>query len=214
MYGLLIPGVVYGFIWCPHLWLTGEHFGDMHATLLNFHHQLSSGGHAACSRCYTWPLLIKPFSYWYEDAGTSVHAVNNMGNPLLWWLSSAAMILLVVEGIGQLKDKWLLRRAETFRMTNLSLYLVIGYFANWLPWILISRCTYLYLYMPAAVFSFVVLAWWLSEWLHSLFRKVRGIGWVMLGAIAITAWFRLPLALGSPLTSEGLEMRWWLRSWI
>ncbi|MEM9089164.1 MAG: phospholipid carrier-dependent glycosyltransferase [Cyanobacteria bacterium P01_F01_bin.53] len=214
VYGLFIPGVVYGLSWWPHLWLTGERFGDVHATLLNFHYQLDSGGHAACSRWYTWPLLTKPFPYWYEEAGASVHTVNNMGNPLLWWLSSAAMMLLVIEGIGRLKDKRLLRRAEAFRMTDLSLYLVIGYVSNWLPWVLISRCTYIYLYMPAAVFSFMVLAWLLSEWLHSPVRKVRAIGWIVLGAIALAAWFWLPLALGSPLSPEGLRMRWWLRSWI
>lgn len=214
LYGLFIPGIVYGLTWWPHLWLTGERFVDVHATLLNFHIQLGGEGHSACSRWYTWPLLIKPFPYWYEEAGASVHTVNNMGNPLLWWLSSAAMMLLVIEGIGRLKDKWLLRRAEAFRMTDLSLYLVIGYVSNWLPWVLISRCTYIYLYMPAAVFSFMVSAWLLSEWLHSPVRKVRAIGWIVLGAIALAAWFWLPLALGSPLSPEGLRMRWWLRSWI
>ncbi len=212
---ILLPAFTYYLVWLPYLSLTGESLGSIHATLLRFHQNLKAGGHPACSTWLSWPLLLKPIAYWYEESDGLAYTVNNMGNPLLWWLSGAAMLLLLLEQILRLKNA---APNTTSEIDNLRAYLLIGYAANWLPWLLVRRCTFIYLYMPAVVFSFMVLAWLLSEWLcapnqHSAV-KVKTIGWVILGAIALAFFFWLPLSLGSPLTPEALQSRWWLRSWI
>jgi len=215
VYGLLIPGLTYGLTWWPHLALTHENLAILHTSLFTFHQELGTGGHIACSPWYTWPLLVKPFPYWYQAVRDTVFTVSNLGNPVLWWLSSAAMVLLVMEAIrysvGQLVVGNNIRLG---RFAPLSLYLLIGYLCNWLPWMLVNRCTYLYLYMPAAIFAFMTFARVLSEWLHSSSRAVKIMGWIMMGAITLAFFFWLPLAIGSPLPPEALRMRWWLRSWI
>ena len=221
IYGGLVPALTYSLIWWPHLYLTGEGLAHVHTQLLSFHHQLAAVGHPACSKWYTWPLLIKPIAYWYETAGTQAYTVNNLGNPALWWLSSAAIALLLIEQILTIATK--LRSLASLRPTPLSAdtvsslntYLLIGYIANWLPWIVVGRCTFIYLYMPAAIFSFMWLAWLLSEWLQSNNGSPsRTIGIVMIGVIILAGAFWLPLSLGTPLSLESLQLRWWLRSWL
>jgi dolichyl-phosphate-mannose-protein mannosyltransferase len=221
IYGVAMPLLIYGFVWWPHLRLSGDSIVYLHQTLFRFHQQVAPGGHSACSPWYSWPLLIKPIAYWYRDAGPQVYTVNNLGNPLLWWLSSGAIALLTLDKLLEAKAQFIHRIQKQARPASpksntqaLSTYILIGYGANWLPWMLVSRCTFIYLYMPAAVFSFMLLAWLLSEWLHSPIAWVRTVGWAMLVAIALAFCFWLPLSLGSPLSPEGLSLRWWLRTWI
>ena len=207
----VVPFVFYWFIWWPHLQLTGETFTSIHWRLFTFHQQLDAV-QVACSKWYTWPLLIKPIAYWYEDFGETVHAVNNLGNPVLWWLSAAAVLLLCLSSLWQsLQRGGLLAGGRS----DVSSYLLLGYLSNWVPWVLVRRCTYLYLHMPAAVFGFMALAWLMDRWLTSgppMVSKV--MAGLMLGAIALAFLFWLPLSLGSPLTPEQLQLRWWLPSWI
>ena len=214
LYLILIPTLTYCLIWLPHLYLTQESLASVHIDLFNFHRRLAAGGHPACSQWFTWPLLIKPIAYWYKESGPVAYTVSSLGNPALWWLSSASIFLLSLEKILRLS----LRPSAAIRSVenNLGTYLLISYAANWLPWMLVGRCTFIYLYMPAAVFSFMTLAWLLSEWLYSFAssQQSQTISLIMLGAIALAFLFWLPLALGSPLTPEQLQARWWLKTWI
>ena len=146
----------------------------MHQLLLTFHNQLTTT-HLACAKWYTWPLLIKPISYWYVESeytgrGTLVQAVNNLGNPALWGFSAATVLLVLAE--------W--RRAmptDSSVLSSVRAYLLIGYLSNWLPWAGVERCTYNYLFMPAAVFGFMALALAMSEWLCGPVFAVSGGSW-------------------------------------
>lgn len=214
IYLILIPTFTYCLLWLPHLYLSKENLISVHIELFNFHSRLAAGGHPACSQWFTWPLLIKPIAYWYQESGPVAYTVSNLGNPALWWLSSAAVFLLSLEKI--LEKILRLPAATRSVANNLNAYLLISYAANWLPWMLVGRCTFIYLYMPAAIFSFMTLAWLLSEWFYSSASspQSRTISLLMLGAIALAFLFWLPLALGSPLTPDQLQTRWWLKTWI
>ncbi|MEM9945242.1 MAG: phospholipid carrier-dependent glycosyltransferase [Cyanobacteria bacterium P01_D01_bin.36] len=198
----LLPLLTYVVLWWPHLQLNEVSVFSIHRTLFVFHQELDEF-QVACSRWFTWPLLIKPIAYAYEESGSQVYTVNNLGNPMLWWLSGASAVLVVID------------RLKRYERTDVTTYLLIGYLANWLPWVVVTRCTYNYLFMPAAVFGFMLLAWLMSGWLAMGASVVsRRLGFVMLGAIALAFFFWLPLSLGLPLTPEALQLRWWLPSWI
>jgi len=209
----IISSATYIVVWIPHLWATQESFWATHASLLSFHQQLPAEGHSACSRWFTWPLLIKPIAYWYQESDGLAHTVNNLGNPLLWWLSSAAVLLMFVEKLLRALARKAFKKNNPLS-PNLATLLLIGYGANWLPWAMVNRCTFIYLYMPAAIFSFMALAWMMSGWLQAPTSGVRMMGWAIGIAIALAFCFWLPLSLGSPLTPESLQLRWWLRTWI
>lgn len=202
----LVPLLTYCLVWWPHLRLNETGFWALHRGLFLFHQGLDTV-QTACSDWFTWPLLLKPIPYWYEAAGERVYVVNNLGNPALWWLSGAAVLLVSADKLLRCRQRRPVREGVTT-------YLLIGYLANWLPWVVVERCTYIYLFMPAAVFGFALLAWLLSGWLVAEKpRKTRLLGGLLLGAIALSFFFWLPLSLGLPLTPEQLQLRWWLPSW-
>lgn len=241
IYGILIPIFTYSALWWPHLHLSKEHLIALHRTLLTFHVNLAASSHPACSEWYSWPLLIKPIAYWYEKKDAWAYTVNNLGNPALWWLASAAIAVLAIATVINITNtavssvqNALSKKPATDSLNNslnsslnnsphgfannpnLRTYLLIGYTVNWLPWMMVSRCTFIYLYMPAVIFSFMTLAWLVSEWLYSPVNRpwAKIVAWIMLGAIALSFLFWLPLSLGLPLTPDRLNWRWWLRSWI
>ncbi len=68
-------------------------------------YHLGAHSHSACSKWYSWPLLIKPIAYWYEKKGSWAYTVSDLGNPVLWWLSSAAIaVLAIATAIGLCKS--------------------------------------------------------------------------------------------------------------
>ncbi len=217
-YLILISATTYSLIWWPHLHITQENIFSVHANLFSFHQHLGASGHAACSKWYSWPLLLRPITYEYISIGSQAYTVSNLGNPALWLLSSSAVLLLAVN--YTLKTKHALSR--TFKLIRnqpqpnrpIGPYLLISYLCNWLPWMLVQRCTFNYLYMPAAVYSFMTLAWLLSMWLNAPVTATKIVAWLMLGLIAIAFVFWLPLTFGLSLSSQGLQMRWLLKSWI
>jgi dolichyl-phosphate-mannose-protein mannosyltransferase len=239
----LIPGLTYGLLWVPHLAMTGESFGAVHQHLWVFHQILGVQGsaHPYCSAWFTWPLMVRPIAYFYQAPSTSPSSASAitlqaMGNPILWWLSTAAVLALglawyqgwrkgalscvtgfpdqpssdpdspLTENPGT-KLPW----AQPFPVPS---FLVINYLTQWLPWLLVSRCTFLYHALGMVAFSTLALAWLVSGWLGHRHRSHHLWAWGLLGLITVGFLFWLPLFMGWPLAPGALARRWWLPTWI
>ncbi len=241
-YFAAIPALTYSLIWIPHLQINTDFgFWEVHEKILNFHKEMKNGAevHPYCSAWYTWPLTLRPMVYVFEKArnaiepvptypplpdgaGKVIYDVHAMGNPALWWLASAAIALLLLVLCDRLlvgitaattsAGKWVAFPASVPMWT--VFYLVVNYAANWLPWIKVTRCTFIYLYMSASVFSFLAIAWLVDRWLNSYRLLYRAIGITAIFLILLSLVFFLPVYLGLPLSQQGFNIRMWLRSWI
>ncbi|MCU0516252.1 MAG: phospholipid carrier-dependent glycosyltransferase [Oscillatoria sp. Prado101] len=237
----VVPAAVYSLAWIPHLQLDPKSgFWEVHEQILQFHRAMKNGEgvHPYCSAWYTWPVMFRPMVYVYEKARNTVEAVpaypplpegagkviydvHAMGNPVLWWLSSAAMLLLFfmlahrlwVEVFGRSASRQPVRYPVPAELWAVF-YLVVNYAANWLPWVLVTRCTFIYLYMGASVFSFLGLAWAVERWLRSYQIQYRAIGVTVIFAILLALVFWLPVYWGLPLSQGEFDLRMWFRSWI
>ncbi|NEO84140.1 MAG: phospholipid carrier-dependent glycosyltransferase [Spirulina sp. SIO3F2] len=222
-YFVLLPLLIYCLLWIPHLFLNPEfNFWQLHRAMLTFHDAVGSGTdvHPYCSPWYSWPLMGRPVAYFYSTAlnlrslapavpplpqgwAEVIYAVHAMGNPLLWWLSTGAIALM-------LGSRLLLPTAPD---ANIWLYCLWGYGANLVPWALVSRCTFLYHYMSALIFAQLALAYWLWQvWEQK--GVYRAIAVLMLGLGGLAFWFWLPIYLGLPLSPAGYQLRMWFDYWI
>ncbi|MGB3311849.1 MAG: phospholipid carrier-dependent glycosyltransferase [Nodosilinea sp.] len=212
----VMPLATYLLLWLPHLALTGESLGGVHQQLWSAHQSIGvNGSHAYCSPWQSWPLMLRPVAYFFERVGqgenaiaTTIHA---MGNPVLWWLSTAAMLALA---LGWLSRQLSVGAQHAAPLPNRAVvpFILINYLTNWLPWALVSRCTFFYHAMGIATFGTLGLAWLMAQWVEN--SRDRPLALVLLGAIALSFWFWLPLYLGLPLTPESLQQRWLLPGWI
>lgn len=252
----LIPLAVYTLLWLPHLWINQVSLIDIHRQLWMAHQTIGDvpDPHPYCSAWYTWPLMLRPVSYFYQrvigpppeailapelPGGPATYTVQGMGNPILWWLAMAAVLSL---GLGQLSRWWgrpggplgfALNRyygkpvapalplgQNRARLTGplppspVVSFVLVNYAANWLPWLVVGRCTFLYHALGLVVFGSLALAWLLSRWLLDPRWHYRAMAMAMVLATLWGFWFWLPIWIGLPLSPDALQQRWWLKTWI
>lgn len=233
-YFAIIPVVTYSLLWIPHLKMNPTPgFWQAQQDILLFHEKIGSGPnvHPYCSSWYSWILMWRPIAYFYQTAidttelvptypplpagvGKVVYDVHAMGNPFLWWLSTAAILLLLlllvqrfIEGSG--------RQPGVTPHTWIALYLVLNWVAQLLPWVRVTRCTFLYHYMGASVFSGLALAWLVDRWIQNRSKphyRSAGVTVIVVVLLAFVYW--LPIYLGLPLSPADYQLRMWFSSWI
>jgi dolichyl-phosphate-mannose-protein mannosyltransferase len=237
----IIPFIIYSLIWIPHLRLdTRYDFVKVHQQILGFHERMGGNSpkvHPYCAAWYKWPLMTRPMAYYYQSAqtikdplpvtgpplpagtGKVFYDVHAMGNPFLWWLSVAALAVLVGILLWQLiipslQQKRLLMPQKLTNDTWIALYLVFNYAINLLPWVKVTRCVFIYHYMTGVVFGFMAIAFLVDHCIRSYRLSLRAVG-VTLTFVIIGAFiFWLPIYLGLPLTPTEYKWRMWFSSWI
>jgi dolichyl-phosphate-mannose-protein mannosyltransferase len=237
----IIPVIVYGLIWIPHLQIDTKYtFLEIHKQILQFHEHLggnSSKIHPYCAAWYKWPLMTRPMAYFYQSAssikdplpvmgpplpsgtGRVIYDVHAMGNPILWWFGVAAILFLVGLLVQQIFIPWLKQKRlsplQTLSVdTWIALYLTVNYAANLLPWVRVNRCIFIYHYMTAVVFAFLAIAWLVDRCLHSYHIQLRALGVTITFLILIAFVFWMPIYLGLPLSPFEYKQRMWFNSWI
>ncbi len=251
IYLAIVPFAFYCLSWIPHLaFNTKDGFWMLQKQILDYHQRVGDGPkvHPYCSDWYTWLVMWRPVAYFYQvinpgdplPNGTSkltatpdrlIYDVHAMGNPMLWWLSTVAIVLVCIvmiarlftwlanwqaQPIGQAAPPLANLLLPPFNPTEqwLGLFITINYAANVLPWVRVSRCTFLYHYMGASVFAMMALAWICDRWLQSPQSPLRtmGITIILLTSMAFIFW--MPIYLGLPLSPREFQVRMWFPSWL
>lgn len=237
-----IPALAYYLSWLPYMQIdpSGSSFWELQTQTLSYHKRVGGlTAHPYCSLWFTWPLMLRPIAYFYkvansadelpsvvgpplpQGAGSVIYDVHAMGNPLLWWFSTAAFFLLsavlVQQGVQWLFSKNSDSFDSRFRFNSYSwitLYLVINWAANLLPWVRVDRCAFLYHYMGSLVFSVMAMALLVDRWLQSPLRPRRNLGIAVILLVFASFIFWMPIYLGLPISPLELQLRRWLPSWI
>jgi dolichyl-phosphate-mannose-protein mannosyltransferase len=196
---LLLPALVYLAVYVP-FFLTGHDFAqwiELQRQIYWYHSHLRET-HTYQSKWWEWPLTLRPVWYSVTWASGRIAHVYANGNLFLYALFVPAVIATAI------------RRAKSDGAA--VLVLLIGFFGQWLPWMLVPRIAFIYHFLPAAVFGSFALAWLASD----LFE--RG-GWprrLALGYLALVAAnfvYFYPIRAAVPLRPEAVEQRMWLKRW-
>ena len=176
--------------------------------------------HSYSSQWYTWPLMTRPIFYWVKENAR----IYLIGNPIIWWVSTAAMLWLAITSLTQnayfvkasaRQAKRLAQSATNNLSERLAIgdwrlaFLSVGYIINILPFIGVKRVMFLYHYLTALIFAILILAYLIDENKNS--RKI--FTGIIIAAIA-TFLFFAPLSYGLPLSPEQYQYRVWLNSWL
>jgi dolichyl-phosphate-mannose-protein mannosyltransferase len=187
-----------------------------HAEAWRFHVGLTSGHNYAAS-AWSWPVLGRPTSFFYESpqgcgAPTCSQEVIALGNPIIWW---AGVMALLHQGW-----RWLAVRDTRSGMV------VVGWLAGWLPWLVFQDRTIFAFYSVVLVpFMCAALAMSLGSLIGAASngeqtvnseRRSRNVTVVAIFLVAVIAatWFFLPIWTGELITYEQWRMRMWLPTWI
>lgn len=187
---------------------------EYHITAWNFHTNLTSP-HNYSANPWTWPLQLRPTSFFYEtyktgDAGCiqgpCSAEVIALGNPLIWWAGTAALF----------QQAWL---AITKRSAA-STAIVVFFLAGWAPWLLYQHRTifafYSIVFTPyVAIALAAAIGWYLSNTTTARERKRRGLiaGGFVLVTIGLSIFF-LPLWTGQVVGTFYWNLHMWLTTWV
>lgn len=232
----VVPALTYYASWLPYMQVDSSDSGfwQLQAQTYDYHKRVGGlDAHPYCSLWYTWPLMLRPVAYYYQttsspaptvgpalpSAASVIYDVHAMGNPVLWWFSTAAVALLALVFVAVIGQKLLQteRQGSLAHSSALHLwttaYLLINWGANFLPWVRVTRCLFIYHYMASLIFAVMLLALILERWFHQqTWQRVAAL--LVTGAIVLGFLFWMPLFLGLPLSPEDLQLRRWLDSWV
>src|SRR5215211_1879285 len=156
---------------------------------------------------WSWPLMLRPirFSSLLATAEGDLQVIVAIGNPVLWYGSTLAVVAGIVEAARRLV-------ARKPIADDPLVPILLGYVSLLLPWIPGTRIPYIYNYLPSYAFALMALVYWLVRFWG---RGAWG-SWVVVAftalALASTLYF-VPLATGLPISNDFLQQHIWLDSW-
>lgn len=113
---------------------------------------------------FEWPFNQKTLHY-----SSNIYFA---GNTILWLLVTAFVITTLAK---------IALKKELPGEKSVFFILLLGYFANLLPFMLVERTTFLYHYLPALIFGILLTAYWLNVFL----KKAKPIFVAIFALIAI-----------------------------
>ena len=169
-------------------------FIDYHRQIWQFHSNLASP-HPYKSPAITWLADLRPTSFFWESKDGFATAINPIGNPVLWWGGIVALGFLV---------SWFFRNRD-----KLSVLVLTGYLAGWVPWLIYSERTAFQFY-SVAFEPWIALAITLMA---IRYRTQKLVVYSAVAALAFTVFF-LPLYLAISAPTWVWQIHMWLPSWI
>ncbi len=167
---VLIPAVIYTLSYLPYASAKGE--VTVHSvikamvdnqTYMFTYHEGVHEPHPYSSRWYQWIVDGRPILYYLDssqEATTGLKtAFGAFNNPILSWGGLLALITLLARPIVRALSA---RRGEPVDQPAIdgrAVFLLVGYFSQLLPWMLIFRITFAYHYFPSALFLSMLLAY-------------------------------------------------------
>ncbi|MBR6029018.1 MAG: phospholipid carrier-dependent glycosyltransferase [Clostridia bacterium] len=140
--------------------------------MLNYHSTPRLGmDHPFYSPWYEWPLIERPMYYAmaaFVPAGYS-QAIFCFGNPAVWLTGLAGLACTVL--VWALRRRYVLSGSDcTVHLYSRSAsiapaFVIIGLLAQFLPWVLVPRGTYIYHYfasIPFLILSITLTFYWIS----------------------------------------------------
>jgi len=157
LFFVLIPGLVYYFSYIPYgtargmqlnlNMLTDPSFFNIvrsNQVLMFTYHSRLEAVHPFSSSWWQWILNIRPILYVSNSSGDARAIFGAFGNPVIWWGGFIAMVMTTF-------------RIFTHR-DGKSLFILIGFLSQLLPWVAVTRILFIYHYFPSTLFLLLALA--------------------------------------------------------
>ncbi len=158
LFFVAVPGIIYYLSYAPYGTARGmsgigmffsrdyaQTVLDNQKYMLSYHSGVDAS-HPYSSRWWQWLLDVRPILYYLEYFGVeSRSSIAAFVNPILCWGGLGAMAAMLV--------LWIRKGDKTAR------FIALGYLAQLLPWVFVSRITFAYHYFPSTVFLCLALAY-------------------------------------------------------
>jgi dolichyl-phosphate-mannose-protein mannosyltransferase len=197
---LLLAILVYFLTFIPDM-LAGRSLVDVFQLQgsMYIYHSTLNATHPFASSWWTWPLMLKPL--WLYVSYLPANVVSTivlMGNPAVWWVGFAFLILAVEEAV----------RSRDFA----CIFITVLFFFQWLPYVFISRITFIYHFYVNVPFLCLATAYFLNKYWSRKWGKAAALAYF--AGVVVLFWLFYPAISGTPTTTSSIDSLKWLGSWV
>ncbi|MBZ0158522.1 MAG: glycosyltransferase family 39 protein [Alphaproteobacteria bacterium] len=209
LFFVIVPVGIYGVSYIPFMVVPGpgHSLSDVVASqshMYNYHKNLKQAvPHPFSSKWWEWPLIKRPM-WFYMGLNLppgKISSIVSMGNPAVWWGGILCMAFLFVRTL-QRKVDWKI------------MFIVIGFAAQYVPWMLVPRETYIYHFFAST--PFLILGT-VAVIMHIKERSRRG-PWLLysyLGLVLLLFVMFYPILSGFEIDKAyAARFLRWFNSWI
>lgn len=191
LYFIFIPILIYLISYIPFFSLghSLEQFKGLQQQMWWYHTSLLAT-HDYSSHWWSWPINLYPVWYAVDYKENTIANIFASGNPAVFWVGSAALILTGLEAIKK-------------RSVNL-LVIILGFLVFWLPWAVSPRIMFLYHFSPSVPFLALSLGYQLRLELQE--QKRRKLIFVLLIMLLINFLLIFPFLTGIHLPRGLIEL--------
>lgn len=145
-------------------------FGHYQEFMYSYHSNLNAT-HPYQSSWYSWPFTVKPMWYYFNSYITpeQVSTLSASGNPAVWWVSAIGAVALL----------WA-RLSKRIAPDKALQIFCVGILANFLPWVLVTRCTFIYHFFATVPFILMATVYALQK-LEQRYPEANFIKWFWVG---------------------------------
>ena len=222
---VFVPVAIYVLSYIPYLraygeikWnlTTFERIWDAQVLMFDYHKNLVAE-HYFASPWYEWPLIVKPMWYYNADfkgAGMA-SSILSFGNPAVWWTGLAGILFVLVYSVYRNALPALRvipgRADEDDRAMPV---IAVGFLSAYLPWVLVSRLTFIYHYFASVPWIIIATALGL-KYLSRHQKKLAVALAAVLGIAAIALFIGFyPLASGVEVPRAWCDAMNWFGGWM
>jgi dolichyl-phosphate-mannose-protein mannosyltransferase len=181
---------------------------------------------------WSWPFMFRLdgvnvprwFDVSYGLPNNMISTISVFGNPLVWWLGFALMLVLTAQAIhgrqliATLRSK--ISNSSLHKQISIraqgwdipAIYITVVFFFTWLPYIFIGRATYIYHFYLSVPLLCLAITYFINKYWHLREGKIVAIA-IFAGTVVLFALF-YPVISGSPVTSSFIHTYLkWFPSW-
>jgi dolichyl-phosphate-mannose-protein mannosyltransferase len=176
---------------------------------------------------WSWPFVLNPqwLAVSYNLPNGLMSTIMLLGNPAVWWVGFACIILLVGRAVP-IKELFLKLRKKLTRkdapstVTNkprtwdlAAIFIVAVFFFQWLPYMLISRITYIYHFYVNVPILCLASAYFLNKIWGKKYGKAATIAYLAV-VVAVFVLFYAVIS-GMPTSSSWIDsLKLFGKSWL
>ena len=222
---VFIPISIYVASYIPYLAVYGgfdfslrtfERIWDAQVLMLDYHANLVAE-HYFASPWYEWPLIVKPMWYYQADfkgAGMA-SSILAFGNPAVWWTGLAGIVFVLLYSLyrNTLPALGVIPGREDEQDRAMPV-ICVGFLSAYLPWVLVSRLTFIYHYFASVPWIIIATALGL-KYLERRNKKAARVLAAVLAAAAVALFVAFyPLASGVEVPRAWCDAVAWFDGWM
>ena len=183
--------------------------------MINYHSQPGLGmDHPYYSPWWEWPVIGKPMWYasdqYVPENSPVFYSIFCFGNPVIWFGGLAAMLVslfrMAINNRYLLQDHPHIWHLKSGKYDHAEFFILVGLLAQYLPWILVPRGTYIYHYFASIPFLMIATGMFFNMGNLKTRRYFRIAAVIYLIAAAAFFIILFPYASGIAVSPEWLHI--------